>query len=62
MGLTCKVKELAPVGRSRVPEDEKKVNTKIRIRADLKKEARERGLNLSQVMEEALKKIFNKKH
>ena len=44
-----------------VPEDEKKVNTKIRIRADLKKEARERGLNLSQVMEEALKKIFNKK-
>lgn len=49
------------MGRSRVPEDEKKVNTKIRIRADLKKEARERGLNLSQVMEEALKKIFNKK-
>lgn len=61
MGLTCNVKELTPVGRFRVPEDEKKVNTKIRIRADLKKEARERGLNLSQVMEEALKKILNKK-
>lgn len=49
------------MGRSRVPEDEKKVNTKIRIRADLKKQARERGLNLSQVMEEALLKILNKK-
>lgn len=46
------------MGRNRVPETEIKVNTKIRIRADLKKQARDRNLNLSKVMEDALLKIF----
>lgn len=38
----------------------KKVNTKIRIREDLKQEARKQGLNFSQIMEDALKKILKK--
>lgn len=46
------------MGRNRVPETEIKVNTKIRIRADLKKKARDKGLNLSKVMEDALVQIF----
>lgn len=40
--------------------DSKKEDTKIRIRADLKKLAREKNLNFSQIMEDALKKILNK--
>lgn len=46
------------MGRKKLPETEIKVNTKIRIRADLKKKARERGLNLSKIMEAALLNIF----
>lgn len=48
------------MGRKKLSEMEIKVNTKIRIRADLKKKAREMGLNLSQVMENALLEIFKK--
>lgn len=49
------------MGRNRVPDAIKKENTKIRIRADLKKKARELGLNLSQIMEDALLTLFNDK-
>lgn len=49
------------MGRKKVPENEIKENTKIRIRSDYKKKAREMGLNLSQVMENALLEIFKKK-
>jgi len=48
------------VGRKTVPEMEKKVNTKIRIRADYKQRARDLGLNLSRIMEDALIEIFKK--
>lgn len=46
------------MGRKKLSEMELKVNTKIRIRADLKKKARERGLNLSKIMEAALLEIL----
>ena len=48
------------MGRKKVPENQIKENTKIRIRSDYKKKAREMGLNLSQVMENALLEIFKK--
>ena len=46
------------MGRKKLSEMKIKVNTKIRIRADLKKKARERGLNLSKIMETALMEIL----
>ena len=49
------------MGRKPVDEDKIKVNTKIRIRKDLKESAQKKGLNFSQIMEEALKKILNVK-
>lgn len=49
------------MGRKSVHEDKIKVNTKIRIRKDLKEAAQKQGLNFSQIMEEALKKILNMK-
>lgn len=49
------------MGRKRMDDDpRKKVDTKIKIREDLKDEAKQRGINFSQVMEEALKKILKK--
>lgn len=38
----------------------RKVDTKIKIREDLKIEAKKHNINFSKVMEEALKKILNK--
>lgn len=49
------------MGRKRMDNDPmKKVDTKIKIREDLKLEAKRRNINFSRVMEEALKKILNK--
>ncbi len=49
------------MGRKRMDDDPmKKVDTKIKIREDLKLEAKKRNINFSKVMEEALKKILNK--
>ena len=49
------------MGRKRMDNDPmKKVDTKIKIREDLKLEAKKRNINFSKVMEEALKKILNK--
>ena len=48
------------MGRNKVPETEIKVNTKIRIRSDLKQKARDLGLNFSKVMEDAFKEIIKK--
>lgn len=49
------------MGRKRMDNDPmKKVDTKIKIREDLKLEAKKRNINFSRVMEEALKKILNK--
>lgn len=49
------------MGRKRILDDTKKVDTKIRIRQDLKDESIKKGINFSKVMEEALLKILNKK-
>lgn len=49
------------MGRKRMDDDPKrKVDTKIKIRADLKDEAKKRNINFSKVMEDSLKKILNK--
>lgn len=49
------------MGRKRMDDDPKrKVDTKIKIREDLKVEAKKRNINFSKVMEEALKKILKK--
>lgn len=49
------------MGRKRMDNDPmKKVDTKIKIREDLKLEAKKRNINFSKVMEEALKKILKK--
>lgn len=49
------------MGRKPILDDTKKVDTKIRIREDLKKEAIKKGINFSKLMEEALLKVLNKK-
>lgn len=46
------------MGRKRIDPDKVKVNTKIRIRKDLKELAVEKNINFSQLMEENLKKIL----
>lgn len=51
-------KEVFKMGRKRKSSNEIKVNTKIRIRKDLKDLAIEKGVNFSQVMEESLKNIL----
>lgn len=49
------------LGRKRMDNDlKRKVDTKIKIREDLKIEAKKHNINFSKVMEEALKKILNK--
>lgn len=49
------------MGRKRMDNDPmKKVDTKIKIREDLKIEAKKRNINFSLVMEQALKKILKK--
>lgn len=45
---------------SRKPKEIKKVNTKIRIREDLKKEAKEKNFNFSKIMEDELKRRLKK--
>lgn len=49
------------MGRKPLQDKPLKVDTKIRIREDLKKEAIEKNINFSKVMDEALKKILKKK-
>lgn len=49
------------MGRKPIDEEKVKINTKIRIRKDLKEMAKKQGLNFSQIMEDALKKILKVK-
>lgn len=46
------------MGRKKVDPDKIKVNTKIRIRKDLKELAMKKNINFSQLMEENLIKIL----
>ena len=46
------------MGRNKIDENKLKINTKIRIRKDLKEEAKRRGINFSELMENVLKEIL----
>lgn len=46
------------MGRKKIDENKLKINTKIRIRKDLKEEAKRRGINFSELMENVLKEIL----
>lgn len=49
------------MSRKRLPVNKIKVNTKIRIRKDLKDLAKEQGINFSQLMEKTLLEILKDK-